>query len=98
MKQSFLDLPRPFVCALVMQESMDETIAQMHNADFAGAQAIGVHMRRMPEADKTLERMRDMVRCTVRPVLAMHYRNVPDDGLSDDARAEEFSLSENEEE
>ncbi|MBO4297295.1 MAG: type I 3-dehydroquinate dehydratase [Clostridia bacterium] len=88
MKQTFLTLPRPFVCALIMQDSLEETIAAAHNADFAGAQAIGVHMRMMPAEDKTPERLAALTQCTVRPVLAMHYRNEPGGALTDEDRAE----------
>ena len=87
MKQSFLTLPRPFVCALIMQDSLAETIAAVHNADFAGAQAIGVHMRLMPQEDKTPERLAGLMESTVRPVLAMHYRGEPGGALTDEDRA-----------
>ena len=88
MKQTFLTLPRPFVCALIMQPDMPETIAQVHNADFAGAQAVGVHMRMMPPEDKTEEKLAALMRSTVRPVLAMHYRGELGGALRDEDRAQ----------
>ena len=45
----FTDLPRPFVCALVQQPTLEDTIAMMHQSDYDGAQAIGVDLCRMKD-------------------------------------------------
>ena len=81
----FVDLPRPFVCALVQQPTLDDTIAMMHQSDYDGAQAIGVDLCRMKEVSD--DDLKKIMRCTTKPVYAMCYR-YGDDGRSDDERAE----------
>ena len=77
----FTDLPRPFVCALVQQPTLEDTIAMMHQSDYDGAQAIGVDLCRMKDVSD--DDLRKIMRCTTKPVYAMCYR-YGDDGRTDD--------------
>ena len=87
MKPSFLSLPRPFVTALVMEKSLSDTIARVTSAGYAGAQAVGVHMRLLPHEEKSVEKLRELIDSTNRPILAMHYRGEPAANLTDEDRA-----------
>lgn len=88
MKQSILSLPRPFVCALVKEDSLDKNILRMREAAFDGAQALGIHMRFMHTAEKNDEGLRRLMSCTSRPVMAIHYRDGVDKSLTDEDRAD----------
>ena len=88
MKQSILSLPRPFVCALVKEDSLEKNILRMREAAFDGAQALGIHMRFMPTAEKNDEGLRRLMSCTSRPVMAIHYRDGVDKSLTDEDRAD----------
>lgn len=71
----FTALPRPFVCALVQQSSVEDTIAMMHQSDYDGAQAIGVDVCLIRDEELTDDKLRAIMRCTTRPVYAMCYRH-----------------------
>ena len=88
MKQTFLTLPRPFVCALLSEKGLGDTIAQVHNADFAGADAVGVDMRGLADEEKTVDKLSQVMESTVRPILAMQYRCEEGGRLTDEERAE----------
>ena len=79
----FTDLPRPFVCALVQQPTLEDTIAMMHQSDYDGAQAIGVDLCRMKDVSD--DDLRKIMRCTTKPVYAMCYR------YGDDVRRRTYS-------
>ncbi len=81
----FTELPRPFVCALVQQPTLEDTIAMMHQSDYDGAQAIGVDVCRMKDASD--DDLKKIMRCTTKPVYAMCYRYAGDD-RTDEERAE----------
>lgn len=86
MKTAFIDLPRPFVCALIEEKSISETLTRIRQSDFAGAHAVGVDIRSLPAEDKTVEKLTQIINSTVRPIYGMHYRK-DGDGLTDDDRA-----------
>lgn len=73
-RKSFLQIPRPFPCGLVITDDASKMIAGIRNAEFDGAKAVALHTRLLPPSEKTAEGYRALLANAHVPTMVIHYR------------------------
>ena len=85
-RPSFLALPRPVICCILKEPTVESAIATIKNGEFKGAPAFAIHLEGLPNDQLTYDNFRRIAGCTKRPVMFLRYRH--DNSLSDEERVE----------
>lgn len=89
-KQTFCNLKAPFVCSIVQEYTVEETMANILNSEHDGAKAFVVDLSYLPEEGRSTENMTKIFSTCRRPMMPILYRTgtMTLDLVSDERRAE----------
>lgn len=89
-KQTFCGLTAPFVCSIVQEHTVEETMANILNSEHDGAKAFVVDLSYLPEEGRSMENMTKVFSTCNRPMMPILYRTgtMTLDLVSDERRAE----------
>ena len=93
MKKKFSDLSGPVLTAIMAGEPPSEFMAQMKNAQEAGAQAIAIDLFDLSAEQRHLEALQSIIAAVKLPVMAIAYRNDRIYGGDDEKRQELLRLA-----
>jgi len=88
MKFSFLDIPYPMICGLILDETPEDLITESKNAKSDGAQGVVIFLSRLKPEFRKQKFLKNIVDSVNLPVMVCFYRQDKWRGTSDDARAE----------
>ena len=84
-KPSFLDQPRPLLCAMVQEESPEKAIPVIMNSLYDGAEAFGIQLEYLKREYRSEETLREIFSyCKDKPIYITSYRGAESRGLSDE--------------
>ena len=92
-KASFFNRQSPAVTALLMEQSVNDFLAQMRASEFDGADAVAAELKFLPLEERTKENFSAMIGCTQLPCMFLSYRNDKFLGADDDARQKYLLLA-----
>ncbi len=85
MKPTFLNQNKPLVTAMVLKATPNEMKWRIKNSIYAGADALGIQLERLPREYHTEEHYRNIfAACGNRPIYLTNYRYCNNEGRSDD--------------
>ena len=89
-KQTFCSLTAPFVCSIVQEYTVEETMANILNSEHDGAKAFVIDLSYLPEEGRSMENMRKIFSTCNRPMMPILYRTgtMTLNLVSDERRAE----------
>ena len=84
-KPSFLDQPRPLLCAMVQEKTPEEAIAVIMNSLYDGAEAFGIQLEYLKKEYRDEKTLREIFsHCKGKPIYITSYRGAESAGLSDE--------------
>ncbi len=95
MRPSFLQLREPYLAAIIIESTPEQTINSILTCEHEGAEAFVVDLAGWDRAKLTLGEMTRVFHCSGRPMMPLFYRsrNLAADQIDDDARAELMILA-----
>lgn len=89
-KRTFCSLPSPFVCSIVQEYTVEETMANILNSEHDGAKAFVVDLSYLAEEGRSSESMTRIFSTCSRPMMPILYRTgtMTLERCSDERRAE----------
>lgn len=95
MRPSFLRLREPYLAAIVVESTPEQTIHSILTCEHEGAEAFVVDFAGWERDRLTLGEFRKVFRCTGRPMMPLFYRSrhLAADRIDDEARAELMLLA-----
>ena len=95
MRPSFLQLREPYLAAIIIESTPDQTIHSILTCEHEGTEAFVVDFAGWERDKLTLGELRKVFRCTGRPMMPLFYRsrNLAADRIDDEARAELMLLA-----
>jgi hypothetical protein len=95
MRPSFVNLPKPFLCAEIDEETPLDSIYAIRNAEYDGAAAVYCNFLALDRKYLNREDLSKIFSSTTLPVLVMNYRRGDNrmPAITDEERAESFLLA-----
>jgi hypothetical protein len=88
MRYSFLTKPHPVLTGIMAGQSPQELIAEVRNAEFAGAQGIAIDLSDLKPEFRNTESLKSVIDSAALPFMFFFYRNDQWKKSDDDARQE----------
>lgn len=89
MKPTFLNYPKPILCAMIQASNPTDAICQIANAGYDGADAYGIHLELLEKEYRTVEKLKEIFRaCGNKPIYITSYRGGHSAGYTDEECAE----------
>ena len=85
-RPSFLALPRPVVCCILKEKTVEDAIATIRSGEYKGAPAFAIHLEGLPNSALTYDNFKRIAGCTRHPVMFLRYRH--DNSLTDEERVD----------
>jgi len=94
-RPSFVNLPKPFLCSVITEVTVDAAVRAIRVSDFDGAQAFLFDLLALDRAHHNADDLRRIFLSTDKPIMVYYYRRVSNrhEPVTDDTRAESFLLS-----
>jgi 3-dehydroquinate dehydratase len=93
MEPTFLNYPKPILCAMIQASNPTDAISQIANAGYDGADAYGIHLELLEKEYRTVEKLKEIFRaCGNKPIYITSYRGGHSAGYTDEECAELLCL------